>query len=107
MSTLRRYVLYTFMFAAVATACSTTDQNPPGQAGAAGSSVTAQTRAARMAGFTAGFTTTPVSLLIGQSAIIQMRIVIVINKVTFCDAVRDANRPFSQGLRRLPGLRAS
>ena len=54
MSSLRRYVLYTFMFAAVATGCSTTDQNPPGQAGAAGSSVGSGGSTGTGGAFTAG-----------------------------------------------------
>ena len=54
MSSLRRYLLYTSIFAAVATGCSTTDQNPPGQAGAAGSSVGSGGSTGTGGGFTAG-----------------------------------------------------
>ena len=54
MSSLRRYVLCTSILAAVATGCSTTDQNPPGQAGAAGSSVGSGGSTGSGGGFTAG-----------------------------------------------------
>ena len=54
MSSLRRYVLYTSILAAVATGCSTTDQNPPGQAGAAGSGAGSGGSTGTGGGFTAG-----------------------------------------------------